>query len=86
MSRRKPLSNLFELGRIGSIVTRNRIVMAPIASACVATDDGAVTDRVIDYYEARARGGVGLIVVGSAAVEFPLGISGKPRLNISGSG
>lgn len=41
---------------------RNRVVMAPMVTM-LASDTGAVTQRMLDYYEQRARGGVGLIIV-----------------------
>ena len=41
---------------------KNRIAMAPMATD-FAEGDGTVSDRLIDYYEARARGGVGLIIL-----------------------
>ncbi len=53
-------------GRIGSVEIRNRIVMAPMTTR-LADDEGFVTDRTIDYYMARVRGGVGLITVEMAS-------------------
>ena len=54
--------HLLAPGRIGALETRNRIVMAPMGSnLCEA--DGTPGERMLAYYEARARGGVGLIVV-----------------------
>jgi len=41
---------------------KNRVAMAPMATD-FAEGDGTVSDRLIDYYEARAAGGVGLIIV-----------------------
>jgi len=58
----KPLEKLFEPITIGSMELRNRIVMPPMAMLWV--EDGSPTQRLIDYYEARARGGVGLIISG----------------------
>ncbi len=76
------LKKLFEPGRIGGMEIRNRIVMPAMAHATGPDDDGFATELTSDYYEARARGGVGLIIVGSCSVSWPLGISGKPRLTI----
>lgn len=56
------LEALFAPGRIGTMSVRNRLVMAPMGTN-YATWTGAVTDRMIDYYAARARGGIGLITV-----------------------
>ena len=73
---------LFEPGVIGEMDVKNRIVMAPMASPIIAADDGSVTGRVKDYFEARAEGGVGLIIVGYTTIDFPVSICGKPRLAI----
>jgi 2,4-dienoyl-CoA reductase-like NADH-dependent reductase (Old Yellow Enzyme family) len=53
-------------GRIGSVEIRNRIVMAPMTTR-LADEDGFVTDNTIDYYTARAVGGVGLVTVEMAS-------------------
>ena len=46
---------------MGSMALKNRMVMPPMVVR-YATDDGYITDRSISYYEARARGGIGLII------------------------
>ncbi|MFC2019239.1 FAD-dependent oxidoreductase [Chloroflexota bacterium] len=63
-----PLYKLFEPGMIGKIEVKNRIVMAPMGSGCGSKEGGFVTDRAIAYYEERAKGGVGLVVVGANLV------------------
>jgi 2-enoate reductase len=58
-------SHLFEAGRIGSIETRNRIVMAPMGTTgALVGYNGTFSDRAIAYYERRAKGEVGLIITG----------------------
>jgi len=47
---------------------KNRVAMAPMATD-FAEGDGTVSDRLIDYYEARAAGGVGLIIVEVCTVD-----------------
>lgn len=64
--------HLLAAGRIGSLSIRNRILMCPMGDA-LAEPDGTVSSRQIDHYEARARGGAGLLLVGSVAVEYPGG-------------
>ena len=59
-------------GHIAGLTLRNRILMAPMGDA-LANSDGTVSDRQFDYYEARARGGAALIIVGSVAVAYPGG-------------
>lgn len=62
---------LFEPCRLGNVEIRNRIVMAPMSlNLC---KDGFVTDRMIRFFEERAKGGVGLIVIGDGIVETPRG-------------
>jgi 2,4-dienoyl-CoA reductase-like NADH-dependent reductase (Old Yellow Enzyme family)/thioredoxin reductase len=45
---------------MGNMALKNRMVMPPMVVRYA--DDGYVTDRGISYYEARARGGTGLII------------------------
>lgn len=52
---------LFSEGRIGNVTVRNRAVMEPMAVG-MANFDGTPSERIVDYYEERARNGVGLIV------------------------
>lgn len=53
--------NLLQTILIGSMQLRNRIVM-PAMATNFATQEGEVTDRLIAYYETRAKGGVALII------------------------
>lgn len=53
---------LFERGTIGSIKTRNRIILAPMGNKTAA--DGGFEERSIEYFRLRAAGGVGLIITG----------------------
>ncbi len=64
----KPLEHLFRPIRIGSMEVRNRIAMAPMASD-FAHPDGTLSPRIMDYYEARAKGGVGLIIMEVTTVD-----------------
>jgi len=60
---------LFEPIRIGRILINNRIAMAPMATGGLLNPDGTLTQRAMDYYVERAKGGVGLIIAGVAKVE-----------------
>jgi 2,4-dienoyl-CoA reductase-like NADH-dependent reductase (Old Yellow Enzyme family)/thioredoxin reductase len=53
---------LWESFRIGRMELKNRVVMPPMVTR-YGSDDGFVTERTRNYYEARARGGAGLIIV-----------------------
>jgi NAD(H)-dependent 7beta-hydroxy-3-oxo-delta4-cholenoic acid oxidoreductase len=66
------LEMLFSPIRIGDMELKNRIAMAPITTNW-APADGTIPDRIIDYLEARARGGAGLIILETVTVDenFP---------------
>lgn len=57
---------------------KNRIAMAPMGTA-FATPDGVFTDQAMAYYEARAKGGAGLIIVENVAVDFHRNIHAPNR-------
>ncbi len=69
--------NLFSPGRIGSLYLRNRIIMAPLGSR-LTSENGAVTNDMIEFYSLRAQGGVGAIVIEAMGIDYPLGV-GKPN-------
>lgn len=73
---------LFEPGQIGPLKMRNRTIFAPMERN-LATQDGCITQRYIDYMVERARGGVSLILMEATYVDamgrgriFQLGIHG----------
>jgi 2,4-dienoyl-CoA reductase-like NADH-dependent reductase (Old Yellow Enzyme family)/thioredoxin reductase len=53
---------LLKPGKMGPWDLPNRIVMAPMGSLN-ATKDGYVTDRTLEFYIDKAKGGMGLIIV-----------------------
>ena len=53
--------NLFSEGRIGKVKIRNRIVMTPMGTGHCGPDS-RITQELIDFYTARAKGGVGMII------------------------
>ncbi len=55
------LSKLFSPVNIGNLSIKNRMALAPMDVGMI-NPDGSLTERVVDYYEERARGGVGLII------------------------
>jgi len=63
------LTKLFEPGKIGKLEIKNRIYMAPMVSR-TADDKGYVTQRMINYYVARAKGGVGVISCQSSCILY----------------
>ena len=64
--------HILEIGSIADLTLKNRIMMAPMGSN-LAESDGCCGTRLLDYYEARARGGTGLIILETAAVAWPAG-------------
>jgi len=60
---------LFTAANIGGVKITNRLVMAPMTTN-FAEPEGHVTEKMIAYYLARARGGAGLIVVEPGSVEL----------------
>jgi 2,4-dienoyl-CoA reductase (NADPH2) len=65
MNRQTPadLNGLFAPITINNMVIKNRIVMGPMAASSPA-DDGSPSKQTVAFFEARARGGVGMIIVG----------------------
>ncbi len=59
---------LFQPIKIGKVEVKNRIVMAATVTDAVEPG-GFIGDRLIYFYAARAKGGVGLIITGPAIIE-----------------
>jgi len=72
---------LFQPFRLGSMTLRNRIVLPPMGTNA-ADDEGRATPRVVDYYEARARGGAGLVIVEGACVDRSCGKAVTHQLGV----
>lgn len=62
-------AKLFEPGKIGNMTINNRIVMPPMLMG-YGSEDGYVTQRMKDYFEARAEGGTGLVIVEAVGIRF----------------
>lgn len=62
------MNKLFERGKIGALSLKNRTVMVPM-QVLYGELSGAPGERAIRYYEERARGGVGLIIVEATAMD-----------------
>ena len=59
---------------IGRLELKNKIIMAPMGSN-FAGEDGHTTEQLESYYEERAKGGVGLIILETSAITWPAGAS-----------
>ena len=69
--------NLFSPLKIGRLILRNRIIMAPLYLG-YAGEGGTVSRLLLDYYQEMAKSGVSLVVVENATVDHPEG-SGSNR-------
>ena len=59
---------------IGNLKLRNRMIMAAMGSN-FASEDGHTTEQLTAYYEKRAQGGIGLIILETSAITWPAGAS-----------
>ena len=62
------LNKLLSHGMIGTMELKNRFVVPPMGSN-FGTYEGMVTDEMIAYYQRRAEGGFGLIIIEVTAVD-----------------
>ncbi len=67
----RQFQKLFSPITVGSLELANRFVIPPMASN-LAHEDGTVSQALIDYWVARAKGGWGLLIVEFTAID-PLG-------------
>jgi len=64
-------ARLFEPLQMGTLMLENRIVMPPMTTNYAK--DGKITDAMVEYYAARARGGTGLLIIEDAIIDSPVG-------------
>jgi len=64
---------LFNPIKINGLEIKNRIVMT--AMHLGYTPEGIVTDRLVEFYKRRAKGGVGLIIVGGCTIDEYAGMA-----------
>lgn len=58
---------LYSPAKIGQVELKNRLVMAPMALGYC--NKGQITDRIVEFFRLRARGGVGLIILGALQID-----------------
>ncbi len=63
-----PYTSLFSPIRVNGITIKNRIVMAPMGNISMCEETGRPNSKMIKYFTARAKGGVGLITTGLVPV------------------
>lgn len=74
--------HLLSSGHIGGLELRNRIIMTPMGSN-LSQADGHCGERIQAYYEARAKGGAGMLIVGVASIAWPAGACNPNQVAIS---
>lgn len=73
---------LFSPGKIGNLELKNRIVMTAMGTG-YSNLDGTPSDRIIKYYEERAKGGVGLIVTEVTRVNDDHGVATPGQITVT---
>lgn len=58
------MAGLFDSGMIGKTKIKNRLIMPPVATCY--SDNGYVTEDLVNYYKNIAEGGVGAVIVEAA--------------------
>lgn len=59
-----PYDTLFSPIRINRLTVKNRVVMAPMGNIDMCEETGRPNDKMLQYFFARAEGGVGLLTTG----------------------
>ena len=77
----KKYSKIFERLTVKRTTIRNRIAMTPMGTNYGETS-GEMSNRHMNYYSLRAKGGVGLIILENANVEYPVGSNGTSQIRI----
>ena len=86
-----PYDKLFSPIRVNRLTIKNRLVMGPMGNISMAEESGRPNAKMVEYFAARARGGVGLITTGLIPVSHgldptvtePGGLSYFPRIDRS---
>ena len=72
---------IFEPITIKRTTIKNRIAMTPMGTNYGETS-GEMSNRHMNYYSLRAKGGVGLIILENANIEYPVGSNGTSQIRI----
>jgi 2,4-dienoyl-CoA reductase-like NADH-dependent reductase (Old Yellow Enzyme family)/thioredoxin reductase len=73
---------LFSEAGIGNLNIRNRTVLVPMVTG-MADYDGTPSQQISDYFEERARGGIGLIITGATRVNNLHGATAPRQLSMT---
>lgn len=72
---------IFTPFQVKNMTMKNRIVMTPMGTN-FGEVNGEMSFLHMDYYEQRAQGGTGLIIVENACVDYPCGSNGTTQIRI----
>lgn len=81
MSMQTNYPHVFEPFTVRHMTAKNRIVMAPMGTN-FAKQNGELSEDHIRYYEQRAKGGTGTIIVENVDIDYPQGSNGTTQLRI----
>ena len=73
--------HIFSPLTVKNMTIKNRIVMMPMGTN-YGEQNGEMSFLHINYYEQRAKGGTGLIIVENASIDSPQGSNGTTQLRI----
>lgn len=78
----KKYKNIFKPLTVKQMTIKNRIIMPPMGTN-YGGQNGEFEESHIKYYEQRAKGGTGLIIIENACVDYPLGSNGTTQIRIN---
>ena len=67
-----PYDTMFSPITINRMTVKNRLVMAPMGNISMCDETGRPNDKMLQYFFARAKGGVGLITTGLVPISHGL--------------
>lgn len=78
-----PYDTIFSPIRINRLTVKNRLVMAPMGNCQMAEETGRPNDKMLQYFFARAEGGVGLLTTGLVPISHHIDASVTEKGNYS---
>ena len=78
-----PYEKLFSPIQINRLTVKNRLVMAPMGNCQMAEESGRPNDKMLQYFFARAEGGIGLITTGLIPISHGVDSSVTEKGNYS---
>lgn len=78
---KKQYEKIFEPLTVKTMTMKNRVAMCPMGTN-YGLSNGSMSDDHISYYENRAKGGTGLLIVENINVMYPLGSNGTTQIRI----